>query len=202
SRWMAYFDLSGFIMRYHDMIEFQLYDNLPDSLLINSIGIPFRAENITDARIMGVEFSAVANGKIFNVPLNFIIGYTYIDPRNLSHNPNDPNSVSILKYRIQHSAKADVQANFRGFTLGTSMFFNSFMKNIDNVGVGVLNVVNKFRATHNKGDFVIDIRTGYNYKDKFIFNFICKNIFNREYMLRPALIEAPRNYTFQIGYNF
>ncbi len=76
------------------------------------------------------------------------------------------------------------------------------MKEIDNVGVGALGVVRKFRATHNKGDFVMDLRAGYNYKEKFTFMFICKNILNTEYTLRPALIEAPRNYTFQVGYNF
>jgi outer membrane cobalamin receptor len=48
----------------------------------------------------------------------------------------------------------------------------------------------------------MDIRAGYSYKEKATFMFICKNILNTEYTLRPALIEAPRNYTFQVGYNF
>jgi iron complex outermembrane receptor protein len=205
SNWMAYFDVSGFVMRYHDMIEFQAYTNVPDSIngeKVVKYGIPFQATNITDARIMGVEVSAIANGKIFGVPLNFIIGYSYLDPRNLSYDPTNPNSTKILKYRIQHSFKADIQTTYKGVMAGINMFYNSYMKEIDNVGIGALKVVSDFRRTHNKGDFVMDIRAGYNYKDKFTFNFICKNILNREYMLRPALIEAPRNYTFQIGYNF
>lgn len=205
SKWMAYFDVSGFITRYHDMIEFQLYANMPDSLGGQPVflyGIPFRATNVVDARVMGVEISAVANGKIFGVPLNFIVGYSYLDPRNLSYNPNDPTSTKILKFRIQHSFKADIQTTYKSLMLGVNMFYNSFMKEIDNVGVGALGVVKKFRETHNKGDFVMDIRAGYNYKDKFTFNFICKNVLNTEYMLRPALIEAPRNYTFQVGYQF
>ncbi len=202
SKWMAYFDVSGFIMRYHDMIEFQLYNNIPDSIQPFVMGVPFQATNVTDARIMGVEISAIANGKIFGVPLNFIVGYSYLDPRNLSYDPNDPNSTKILKYRIQHSFKADVQSTYKSVMLGINMFYNSFMKEVDQVGVGALPVVNGFRKTHNKGDFVMDIRAGYNYKDKFTFNFICKNVLNTEYMLRPALIEAPRNYTFQVGYNF
>ena len=57
-------------------------------------------------------------------------------------------------------------------------------------------------STFNKGDFVMDIRAGYSYKEKATFMFICKNVLNREYTLRPGLIEAPRNYTFQIGYSF
>lgn len=204
SNWMAYFDVSGFILRYHDMIEFQVTD-APDSINgqeFQLYGIPFQAQNITDARVMGVEVSTIANGKIFGVPLNFIIGYSYLDPKNLAYDPTNPNSTKILKYRIQHSFKADVQTTYKGAILGFNMFFNSFMKEIDNVGVGALGVVRKFRATHNKGDFVMDLRAGYNYKEKFTFMFICKNILNTEYTLRPALIEAPRNYTFQVGYNF
>lgn len=204
SNWMAYFDLSGFVMRYHDMIEFQIYNDVPDSLNGQPVivyGLPFRAQNVTDARVMGVEVSAIANGKIFGVPLNFIVGYSFLDPRNLD-SVRAGASVTILKYRIQHSFKADIQASYKGVMLGINMFFNSYMKEIDNEGVGALGVVSAFRKTHNKGDFVMDIRTGYNYKDKFNFNFIVKNILNREYMLRPALIEAPRNYTFQVGYSF
>ncbi len=198
SQWVAYFDVAGYIMQYRDMIEFQVLDTIPP----DAIGIPFHAVNVTHARIMGVELSAVANGKIFGVPLNFLIGYSYLYPENLDYNADDPTSVKILKYRIQHSAKADIQTNYKGVTLGISAFFNSFMKNIDNVGIGALKVVNDFRKTHNRGDFVMDIRAGYSYKEKATFMFICKNILNTEYTLRPALIEAPRNFTFQVGYNF
>jgi iron complex outermembrane receptor protein len=181
------------------MIEFQLFT--PDSgVLVN--GIPFQAVNVEHARVMGVEVSAIANGKIFGVPLNFLIGYSYLHPENLDYNPDIPNSVKILKYRIQHSAKADVQTNYKGFTVGLSAFYNSFMKNIDEGAIGALKVVKDFRKTHNKGDFVMDIRAGYSYKEKATFMFLVKNILNREYALRPALIEPPRNFTFQVGYNF
>lgn len=199
SKWMAYFDVAGFIMQYRDMIEFQNFT--PDSGT-HVAGIPFQAGNVEHARIMGVEISAVANGKIFGIPLNFLIGYTYLDPENLDYDPNNPNSTKILKYRIQHSAKADIQTNYKGLTVGLSAFYSSFMKNIDNGAIGALSVVKEFRTTHNKGAFVMDVRAGYSYKEKATFMFICKNVLNTEYMLRPALIEAPRNYTFQVGYNF
>ncbi|MFN8286546.1 MAG: TonB-dependent receptor [Chitinophagales bacterium] len=203
SKWMAYFDASAYIMRYHDMIEFQAinYDDLADSIKPYVLGIPFQAMNVTDARIWGVEVSAVANGQIFGVPLNFLIGYSYLDPRNLD-SVRAHAQVTTLKYRVQHSFKIDAQTTYKGFIIGVSAFYNSFMKEIDNVGIGALKVVSDFRKTHSKGYFVMDVRAGYNYKDKFLFNFIVKNILNTEYMLRPALIEPPRNYTFQVGYNF
>lgn len=199
SKWMAYFDVAGYYTQYRDMIEFQLYD-LPPGIV--SVGIPFHAVNIGHARVAGCEVSAVANGKIFGVPLNFLIGYSYLYPENLDYNPAVAGSVKILKYRIQHSAKADIQTNYKGVTVGLSAFYNSFMKNIDEKGIGALKVVKDFRTSHNKGDFVMDIRAGYSYKEKATFMFICKNVLNREYMLRPALIEAPRNFTFQVGYSF
>ena len=200
SEWAAYFDLAGYVTRYRDMIEFQV-DNDP-TVIAHAVGIPFQAVNITRAMVAGVEVSTVANGKIFGVPLNFLAGYSYLYPENLDYNPKDPNSTKILKYRIQHSAKADIQATYKGVIMGVSAFYNSFMKNIDNSGIGILQSAIEFRNTHHNGDFVMDVRVGYNYKEKVTFNFICKNILNTEYTFRPALVEAPRNFTFQVGYKF
>ena len=202
SKWIAYFDASMYITRYHDLIEFESY-NAPDSFILGGhIGIPFQAQNIDNARIWGAEFSAVANGKIFGVPLNFLIGYTYVDPQNLDYNPKVIGSTPILKYRVQHSAKADAQSIYKGITVGLTAFYGSFVKYIDNGTTGALEVLQAFRATHDKGEFVLDIRAGYTYKEKASFMFICKNVANTEYMLQPGVIDAPRNYGFQVGYNF
>ena len=200
---MAYFDLSAFIMRYHNLIEFEAY-NPPDSLAFSPhlIGIPFQAKNIDNARIMGVEFSAMGNGKIFGVPLSFLIGYTYIDPRNLDYNPAIAGSTPLLKYRTQHTAKADIQANYKGLTVGLTAFYGSNIKYIDNGSTGALAIYQAFRSQHTNGEFVLDIRAGYTYKEKASFMFICKNVANTEYMLEPGVIDAPRNYGFQVGYNF
>lgn len=210
SKWVAYFDVSGYIMQYHDMIEFKSYDDVYNDPNIIVLGIPFRAYNVENARIMGVEASAVANGSIFGVPFNFIIGYNFLDPRNMDYRKPDSAMMAsgdtfatpLLKYRSQHNAKADVQANYKGFTFGVGVLYVSHVKEIDKGAIGALRVVKDFRATHNKGFVTMDIRAGYTYKEKFSFMFICKNILNTEYTLRPALIEAPRSYTFQTTYNF
>ncbi len=206
SKWIAYFDASVYITRYHDLIEFESYSPNDSFFRGNSnIGIPFQAQNIDNARIWGAEFSAVANGKIFGVPLNFLIGYTYVDPQNLDYNAATASvtkETPILKYRIQHSAKADAQSIYKGITVGLTAFYGSFMKYIDNSTVGTLGILQDFRSTHDKGEFVLDIRAGYTYKEKASFMFICKNVANTEYMLQPGVIDAPRNYGFQLGYNF
>ena len=207
SKWMAYFDVSGFITRYHDLIEFEGYTPA-DSFIYNpksTVALAFQAQNVDNARILGVEFSAVANGQIFGVPLSFLIGYTYVDPQNLDYNAATAavtGETPLLKYRVQHSAKADAQCNYKGLTLGLTGFYGSFMKYIDAGSTGALQVFQDFRNTHHKGEFVLDIRAGYTYKEKASFMFICKNVANTEYMLMPGVIDAPRNYGFQVGYNF
>jgi iron complex outermembrane receptor protein len=199
SRWVFYADVSAFVNYFKNMIEFQG----ADPAKFPGAGLAFQATNVPSARIVGAEISTIGSGKIYNVPLNFIIGYTYINPINLAYNPDSFGlDYKILKYRIEHSFKADVSANIKGFNIGMRCFFNSFMKELDKVGVGALESIKNFREKHNKGDFVMDLRLGYSYKDKISFNVIAKNITNTEYTLRPGLPEAPRNYTFQVGYQF
>lgn len=207
SKWLAYFDLSGFIMRYHNLIEFETvpFQQLPPSIIGSLLGIPFQAKNVGNARIPGVECSAVANGKIFGVPFSFLIGYTYIYPQEMDYNAATAATTGLtplLKYRVQHTAKADINANYKGITLGVTAFYGSNMKYIDEASLGVLKVVQQFRDTHKNGEYVMDIRVGYTYKEKASFMFICKNVVNTEYMLMPGVIDAPRNYGFQVGYNF
>ncbi|MCS6819985.1 MAG: TonB-dependent receptor, partial [Chitinophagales bacterium] len=199
SRWIFYADLSAFINYFKNMIEFQA----ADPIKFPGAGLAFQATNVPSVRIIGTEISAIGNGKIYSVPLNFILGYTYINPINLAYNPDSFGlDYKILKYRIEHSFKADISANVKGVNLGLRCFFNSFMKELDRVGVGALQSIRNFRNRHNKGDFVIDLRLGYSIKEKVSFNVIAKNITNAEYTLRPGLIEAPRNYAFQVGYQF
>jgi len=199
SRWLFFADLSGFVNYYNNMIEFQTLEPGEEP----GVALGFKAKNVPAVRIMGCEVSSIGSGKIYGVPLNFMIGYTFLNPINLAYDPNVFQlDYKILKYRIEHSFKADISTNYKGFMAGVRCFFNSFMKEIDKVGVGALQSVRLFREGHNKGDFVMDLRAGYSYKEKISFNVMVKNISNTEYTLRPGLIEAPRNYTFQVGYQF
>lgn len=199
SRWVFYADLSTFVNYFKNMIEFQA----ADPAQFPGAGLAFQATNVPTARIIGAEISTIGSGKIYNIPLNFMVGYTYINPINLSYNPDSfALDYKILKYRIEHSFKADISANVYGFNIGVRCLYNSFIKEIDKIGVGALPSIQNFRAVHDKGDFVMDVRVGYSFKDKVSLNVIAKNVTNAEYTLRPGLIEAPRNYTFQVGYQF
>ncbi|NNF01376.1 MAG: TonB-dependent receptor [Bacteroidia bacterium] len=190
SNWVAYVDVAGFVTKYNNMMEF-IFDN--------SI-IGFRADNVGNARIRGIEISSFGQGKIFKLPFDYMIGYTYIDPKNTdSMNTSDNNA--LLKYRMKHSAKANIDVTYRNFTFGMSGVYNSFMENVDNF-ITILKGVTKFRKQNFGGDLIIDTRVGYKFSEEARINFIVKNLLNEDYTLRPAFLEAPRSYTFQLTYQF
>ncbi|CAN5319703.1 hypothetical protein BH09BAC1_BH09BAC1_13570 [soil metagenome] len=195
--WKGYVDIAGFVTQYTDMIEFNLV-SVP-----GTVGLYTQAQNYTNARISGLDVSMVGQGKIFNIPLNIMVGYTYISPVDLNYKEGDPQypdpSQRFLTFRFKHSWKADIEATYKKVTLGITGTYFSFMKNIGRFGI---NNVSVYRLANNKGEAVLDVRVGYNLTNKVKVSFIVKNITNNQYTLRPAYIEAPRNYTVQVAYQF
>lgn len=188
--WKGYVDIAGFITQYTNMIEFLLVEGV----------LTTQAQNYTDARISGLDVSLVGQGKVFSIPVNIMVGYTYISPIDLNYdgNPDNPDG-KYLTFRFKHSAKADAEATYKKITLGITGTYFSFMKNIGQFGI---NNVTGYRKENDKGEAVLDIRAGYNLTDNAKVSVIVKNITNNQYTLRPAFMEAPRNYTFQVSYLF
>ncbi len=199
--WLGYFDLSGFVSQYRNMIEFRggLWGEPSDPVG----GFGFRSINITNARISGFEISTFSQGEIFKIPFQYLIGYTYTYPINLDHDPSDPTSEKYLPYRNFHNFKADVQITpFKGLDLGAAALYIGYLEVIDPVYEGIIPGLSEFRAANTKGFWVFDLRLGYIFSDHFRANFIIKNIGNKLYTLRPAFLEAPRNMTFSVQYQF
>lgn len=194
--WFAYFDLAGFWTEYKDMMEYAFVFNPPI--------VGAQTKNVESARISGAELSAVGQGKIVGVPFNFLLGYTFMYPVNIDSLKNGATGDNvILKYRNLHSAKADVEAAYKGINLGFSFVYNSYILNYDYQAEGLAPGITAYRANekHN-GSFVFDIRLGYEFTNKAKVSFLAKNLLNDEYYLRPGLLEAPRNYAVQLSYEF
>ena len=86
--------------------------------------------------------------------------------------------------------------------IGFTGRYYSYMTNIDNfLTSSVETIMNsgikEYRAAHNKGNFIVDVRVSYNYHD-FKFYFLVNNFFNTEYSLRPITIEAHRTTSLQV----
>lgn len=218
--WKGFVDGAVFVNTYHNMMEFTLGnykpDSIPGSLNPNDPGyilkwIGFRAQNAEAAQISGMEFSVNGTGNIGPVKIQTLMGYTYMNPVTLNHDPNyiatfSNDSTSMLKYRFRHLAKADLQLEYKGFSLGGSMRMNSFMVNIDKafedgiLGQQILPGLKQYRKDHHGMTTVFDARIGYSYKDTYKVAFIVNNVANLEYMTRPGDMQAPRSFVIQLSY--
>jgi len=200
SKWKGYVDLSVFVNRYENMTEFVF------GAYNGSIG--FRSENIGDTDIRGVELTIAGQGQIGTWPTQVLAGYTYIDPTFQEFTQEIANLSSadfnVLKYRFKHTAKFDVESNIAKspFHVGVAMNYTSFMEAIDVAFLGFIPGLQDWRETNDSGNAIFSARIRYDINDKFNISAIGKNLTNRQYTLRPALIEAPRNYTLKLDYKF
>ena len=220
--WKGAIDVAAFINEYSNMTEFTFGLYKPDSIGPLQVTDPnaidyfykwvgFQAQNAERARITGLEFSFNSTGKIKNVDITSLIGYTYLNPRSLNSNPGylatfSDTSSRILKYRFKHMFKADIQVSYKKFSVGLSCRYNSYMKNIDKVfeegvlGTELLVGMQHYREIYNKGALVFDSRIMFEAYKSLKINLVTNNIFNAEYVSRPGDIQAPRNFVIQLQY--
>lgn len=213
-------DLAVFRMEYRNMMEFTFgsWGTQFDTLF----GLGFKSLNIGRARIDGFEFSLSGEAKWRRSKLRFISGYTYSNPVNLepdyayvTQNGNALNykqtssdsTGTILKYRVRHMIRADVQYELARFEFGVSYRYMSSVEAIDlifeNSFLGLMNLgIKESREANKKGDHVVDIRGAYKLTADWKISIAVENLFNEEYMTRPADMRAPRNFQLQIGFRY
>ncbi len=231
NNWKGIIDIAGFINQYDNMMEFEfgVYnpDSIPLSIDPNDPGflgkwIGFRAANNESARITGLEASFSSIGKIGEVELASLIGYTYMDPVSLNTDSSYVTSLSsyqvdesgaatwdnTLKYRFRHLFRGDIEATWKGISLGFSAKYNSKVVNIDKVfeesifGTEILPGLKRYRQEKDNGALVFDARVGYKFMEHYRVSFIINNFLNAEYTTRPGDIQAPRNFMVQIQATF
>jgi iron complex outermembrane receptor protein len=191
----GFLDVAGFWSEYEDMMEFTL---------VNFGDLGFQSQNIGDTRITGLEVSVFGRANIGPIPINIYGGYTYMNPRYKTFTEEIQNASSsdenILKYRTRNNYKMDIEAFYKDLNVGVSIQGSSHMVAIDAAlrllpGAGI----EDYRTVFNDGYKVFDARFGYT-MDAFKISFLMNNILNKEYTVRPALLEAPRNLSFRLDY--
>jgi len=216
-KWMGYIDVAAFLMRYDDMMEFSFGQwGGADKPFY---GLGFKSINVGETQISGIELSISGQGKINpDLTINIIAGYTYMDPVSMDLDyvyaksihgqeltyKNSGSDSTMLKYRYKHIAKADVEIVYKGISIGGSMRYNSFMKNIDKIFTedliaDMIPGINEAREKFNNGDLIIDLRVGYQMTKTARLGFIVNNLLNREYMSRPANMMPPRTIAMQLA---
>jgi len=195
--WQGFLDLAGFWSEYFNMMEFQF----------NFLGPFFQVQNVGDTRIIGGEISIATQGKIGQVSLDAVAGYTYLDPRYQDFTTEIRNgssdTINVLKYRSRHTGKIDLQATYKGFSVGGNAIYMSFMENIDwYLNSFLYPSIRDFRNREDirKGTFILNARVSYKYKFAKI-SVLGNNLLNNEYWLRPGRLEAPRNIAVRLDFN-
>jgi iron complex outermembrane receptor protein len=222
--WQGFADAAGFINHFDNMIEFSfgLWGNTANPF--DNIG--FKSLNVGATQIAGLELTLNGMGKVGDVDLRILAGYTYTKPIALtpdsvyayftdlggesvgvsyastSSNPTN----GILKYRYQHLFRFDVNAEYKGFGIGGSIRYNDFMQNIDAIfeeNLGSFEFFPGVKASRQalpNGDLVFDARVYYQITQQWRVSFIIDNANNREFTPRPAQLGPPRKFTLQVLY--
>jgi len=131
---------------------------------------------------------------------------------------NSSSDSTVLKYRYKNIAKIDAEIVYKKLSIGGSFRYNDFMKNIDKIftselinegpwdldGDGIKEFagipgINTAREKFKNGDFIIDIRAGYEVTKTARIGFIINNLLNAEYMSRPANMMPPRTFAMQLA---
>ncbi len=199
----GFIDVSGFVSAYENMIEFTFVSD------VNHLG--FQPQNVGNTQIFGTEISIIGQVAIGKVDINILTGYTYLDPKykNWDTDEGIRNSVSgeenVLKYRSKHQFKSDTEAKYKKYKLGLSYQRVSHVINVDRAFESVPPInfdvfgIKEYRQANNNGYSIVDIRIGVDFS-RVSLTGIVSNVFNTEYTLRPALMEAPRNFTLRADF--
>ncbi|MEO0777173.1 MAG: TonB-dependent receptor [Bacteroidota bacterium] len=220
----GFVDLSLFQSEYTNMMEFELrevrFDVVGPDVIFQPI---FQSSNVGDTRIRGVELSLGGQGKIGDLLVNLIGGYTYTDPRfqefdlsgkDIPYPLSDTVTAGqrnargssadtdVLKYRSRHLVKFDLELNWKKFTLAFAANHESHIKAIDWVFTLLPIQLEEYRQANNRGYRTFNMRLGYDIREGLRVTLLGKNLFNEEYTLRPGLLEAPINGTLRVDWKF
>jgi iron complex outermembrane receptor protein len=223
----GYLDAVVFQQDFENYVEFTFGQWAQPAGIENLFGFGFKSVNTGGARVTGYEFELVGKGKLGAVDITTLMGYTHTLPvsttpdlvyatppfpnstfppstyTNTSYNPKN----DILKFRIQHLFRGDLQAAYKRFFIGGSARYNSHVQNIDLAFItlddnGLLETgVHEWMDTHTTGDWIFDARIGLVFIEKVRLAFLVNNVTNETYAMRPLSIEAPRSMQVQMSLN-
>jgi len=210
-------------------IDFAIFNQAFDSMIEFRFGqwqkpppfrVGFKAFNIGKTRASGAEITLTGEGRIGDVLLRTISGFTYSMPVNLSTNPelddwgnylnfatnnygrlDSISKTAILPYRNRKIGKVDIEATYKKVSVGYGLFYYSLYEKIDDF-VNLLPGVKDFFARAGTGDWVHNVRFAFLANENTRISFLINNITNLEYATRPARMDPPRNFNIQLKVMF
>ena len=224
-------DFAFFWQEYRNLIEFHFDQWKPAGYVIDSLSIPpkvtttdavigFKAINIDYTRTAGAELSIEGSGKIGEIGVRTLCGYTYIYPVDLNADPSLQNfgnymsgffrtynnfspsdKAATLAYRNRKMVKSDIEFFYKRFMFGYSANYYSSFDKVDS-RLDLLVGYSDYLNAHQNGDWVQSVRFGYDLNQNVTVAFLINNIDNVEYSIRPARMESPRTFNLQFKMHF
>ncbi|MBU0765245.1 MAG: TonB-dependent receptor, partial [Bacteroidetes bacterium] len=222
-------DIAGFRQEYENFVEFNAGQWGTSADPAENLGFKFL--NTGRARVTGCDFSFAGQwkksedsgidfygGYTFSLPVTLEPDYYYysdttvrayfgkvdtlIVPLSYRRTASDTTG-HILKYRIQHLAKLDIEVKRKKLIGGISARYYSYMRNIDKFFYSMDELdlfdtgIASYREINNDGTFMFDCRIGYAFKENIRLSLVVNNMFNKEFSLRPLTVESPRTIALQ-----
>lgn len=196
--WRGFADACYFITGYENMMEFT-FGSWGNPQTDPLFGLGFKSVNIGNARIDGYELTLAGEGKIGNVKQSILAGYTHINPIQTDFQEKrdtllNTSKENILKYRFQSMFKFDMESEYKKIFLGISGRYYSKIENIDKAFEFAIPGVRDYREQQAEGTWLFDLRAGMQATKQLRASFIIKNLFNKEFMTRPADLQPPRTF--------
>jgi outer membrane receptor protein involved in Fe transport len=222
----GYADAAFFYSEFQNTIEYIFDYYVPDSIKKPNISqklryAGFTSRNVGKTMIRGIDVSLNAGGKIRQVGMTAMLGYTLTDGRSLNADSSyvltGTDSSQVLKYRNRHMFKGDLQLDYGRFSLGWSVRYMSYMQNIDiafqqdilgalipgvQSNLFIVPGLAEYRNIHNTGKTICDARMAFEMKPGSKISLIVNNVFNIEMMGRPADIQPMRTFVIQYAMRF
>ena len=229
-KWRGFADLAIYNQDINDMMEFSFGVFNPVTFMPWQDGdtvpatIGFQSQNYGDVRITGLDLSGTIGGKIGKHYFKGMLAYTYSNPVSRQGLDTTASSLSpILKYRIKHTIKADLNLETKRITFGANIIWRSAMDNVDRLFCDERDpeTVNSrdyafyqlfsgmilpgywdYRIENANRQYLnIDLRFGFKFSENLRASFIVKNILNRVYVGRPGDMHAPRRFEIVLSAN-
>lgn len=183
-----------------------------------------KAFNVGHVRAGGIDLSLQGEGKIKDVMIRILAGYTYSLPVNMSVDnslkdygnyanlffkslsvdkaqPKTALYNALLTFRNRTTAKFDLDLAYHKLTFGYSIFYYSVYERADEF-VLLLPGVKKFFDNAGIADVVHNIRIGFRPIKNYSFGFLVNNLTNREFATRPGKLDPARTVVVQLLVNF
>lgn len=198
-------DISLFFSQNSDMIEYIF--GVHQDPLTGLSGLGFKATNVEQSRIYGVETEIMLSKSFGQVKTTLAGGYTYIYPIEYNAYTNQ-NTDYFLKYRRKHSVKLGLTIATDRIEIGSDLYLRSKTLNIDDVFLNpatreeILPGFYDYWLENNTGYFMVDSNISYNLTNNLKLSVALKNATNTEYMGRPGDIQPHRNFSLRLSGRF